>query len=436
MVTKVQVVREGYKITELGEIPVEWEVVRLEEIIKIINGYAFQSEFYSSDGEFILLTPGNFQPEGGLKLKGEKEKYFIGEINNKYLLKKGDLLIVLTDLTPSCNILGSPAFIVENNKFLHNQRLGKIELVNRNIILKEFLFNLFNWKEYRKELKNSATGTTVRHTSVKKVLEVNVPLPTIPEQQKIAEILSTVDEQIENTEQLIRKTKELKKGLMQQLLTKGIGHTEFKVTELGEIPFDWEVKELGSVLKVLGGFAFKSKDASETGVRWVKIANVGLGKVNWGDISFLPTSYSEKYKEYQINFGDIIMAMTRPVLNGITKIAVFDREEIALLNQRVCKFIINTNLCKNYFFQLANSSTFANNIEYLIAGTDPPNISAQQIKSILIPFPTFEEQQKIAEILLSVDKQIEGHEKEKEIFQKLKKGLMKQLLTGKIRVTV
>jgi type I restriction enzyme S subunit len=280
-------------------------------------------------------------------------------------------------------------------------------------------------------------GSNYPAVNASDVEKVEILLPTIEEQQKIASILTTVDKHIDETEQLIVKTQELKKGLMQQLLTKGIGHTEFKQTELGEIPFNWKVKKLGECLDVLGGYAFKSKDAKEAGIPWLKIANVGLGKIKWDDTSFLPIDYLEKYSEYQIRYGDIVMAMTRPILNGKVKIAVYQDEQASLLNQRVCKFeILNGIIEKSYFYQVANMREFIQNIEYLIAGTDPPNVSAQQIKNVLIRLPDLEEQQKIAQILSTVDEQIEIYEQEKAKYEELKKGLMQQLLTGQIRVKI
>lgn len=266
---------------------------------------------------------------------------------------------------------------------------------------------------------------------------LNIAVPQFKEQQKIADILSTVDEQLEQTYQLIEKTKELKKGLMQQLLTKGIGHTEFKQTEVGEIPIEWSCVQLKEILEVQGGYAFKSKDSVPSGVKWLKIANVGMGKISWADHSYLPNNYLNEFNDYRLNNNDIVMAMTRPVLRNQTKVSkITNSDTPSLLNQRVCRYIFSEMILSDYFYQFARTEKFANSIQDQILGTDPPNISANQIKSILISLPPIDEQQKIADILSSVDAQIEEYTTKKAKLEQLKKALMQQLLTGKIRVNV
>lgn len=217
-----------FKKTEIGEIPAPWTVTKFKELFELKHGYAFKSEYFSDEGNYILLTPGNFHPVGGLKLKGEKEKYYIGDIPKDYLLSKDDLLVVMTDLTQDCNILGSPAFVNEDNKFLHNQRLGKVERLNEAKVIKEFLYILFNSRWYRNYLKSTATGTTVRHTSPNKIYEVKVPLPTIEEQLKIVAVLKSVEEKITVEKEKCSNLRVLKKGLMQDLLT---GKVRVKVDE-------------------------------------------------------------------------------------------------------------------------------------------------------------------------------------------------------------
>jgi type I restriction enzyme S subunit len=100
-----------------------WKTVRLGKYFRIKHGYAFKGEFFGERGPHILLTPGNFQEEGGLKLKGEKEKYYSGPVPGEFLLEGGDLVVAMTDLKQVAPILGSAAFIPESGLFLHNQRL-------------------------------------------------------------------------------------------------------------------------------------------------------------------------------------------------------------------------------------------------------------------------------------------------------------------------
>jgi type I restriction enzyme, S subunit len=101
-----------------------WVTAQLGDLIEIKHGFAFKGEFFSDSGSYILLTPGNCYERGGLRLKGEKEKYYSGEIREEYILSAGDLIVVMTDLVNTAPILGGAFFIPEDNKYLHNQRLG------------------------------------------------------------------------------------------------------------------------------------------------------------------------------------------------------------------------------------------------------------------------------------------------------------------------
>lgn len=209
----------NFKHTEIGQVPDTWAIQSFHNLFNIKHGHAFKSEYFTDNGELVLLTPGNFEAEGGLKLKGDKEKYYIGDFPLDYLLNKGDLLVVMTDLTQDCNILGSPAFIAENNKFLHNQRLGKVTDLNQSIIQAEYLYLLFNSAWYRNHLKSTATGTTVRHTSPSRILEVQAPIPPIAEQVRIVQIIKSVQDKKTKEIQKLSNLQALKKGLMQVLLT-------------------------------------------------------------------------------------------------------------------------------------------------------------------------------------------------------------------------
>lgn len=221
-----------FKQTEIGEIPEEWEVTSFKNLFSIRHGYAFKSEFFSEQGNYVLLTPGNFEPNGGLKLKGAKEKYYIGEYPEDYLLKSGDLLVVMTDLTQDCNILGSPAFVPNDNKFLHNQRLGKLININKQLITLDYVYLFFNSKKYRDHLKSTSTGTTVRHTSPSKVLEVSIPLPSIFEQMNIVKIVKSIENKLKVEKEKLSNLSNLKQGLMQFLLT---GKVRVKVNEQQEV---------------------------------------------------------------------------------------------------------------------------------------------------------------------------------------------------------
>jgi type I restriction enzyme S subunit len=126
---------------------------------------------------------------------------------------------------------------------------------------------------------------------------------------------------------------------------------EYKETELGLLPKEWSIIETGKVAKFQGGFAFKSKVYSKAGIRLFKITNVSFGKVFWKDVTYLPEIYSKKYKDFLLNEGDLVMAMTRPIVSGGIKVAqIKSRDTPCLLNQRVGKFIFDKTKINSRFF--------------------------------------------------------------------------------------
>src|SRR5437879_5860914 len=118
----------------------QWLKRNMGDLFEIKHGFAFKGEYFCDEGQYILLTPGNFREEGGLKLKGDKEKFYSGTFPREFLLRRGDLLVTMTDLTQQSPILGSAAFVPEADRFLHNQRLGKIVNIKTNEVTVEFLF--------------------------------------------------------------------------------------------------------------------------------------------------------------------------------------------------------------------------------------------------------------------------------------------------------
>jgi type I restriction enzyme S subunit len=205
-----------------------WRDRTLGELLEIKHGFAFKGEFFSDAGSFVLLTPGNFRENGGLKLKGDKEKFYLGDYPPEFLLKRGDLLVAMTDLTQQAPILGSPAFIPVDGCFLHNQRLGKFINVDQTELTYEFLFYLMNTNSVRGQILGSATGSTVRHTSPSRIYNVNVQLPPLPVQHRISGILSAYDELIENNERRIEILEAMARAIYQEAVQAGPSAAELK----------------------------------------------------------------------------------------------------------------------------------------------------------------------------------------------------------------
>jgi type I restriction enzyme S subunit len=177
-----------------------------------------------------------------------------------------------------------------------------------------------------------------------------------------------------------------------------------------EIPSDWEVLKSGEVLKYFGGNAFSSDDSCDDGVRWLKIANVGLEQTKWTSTDFLPYIFLDKHEKYVLKNGDVVMALTRPILDGKLKIAkIKEADEPCLLNQRVAKLIPKENIDLDYCYYVLQRPYFIHRMNVSMAGTDPPNIGNKDLEKIQIPIPPLLEQKAIAQVLGSMDKAINAN---------------------------
>ncbi len=186
------------------DIDPEWEMVELGEVCEIKHGYAFKSSDFnvSNDQSLpIVLKPGNFTESGGLYFNHKNTSRYSGNIDIDYLFKPGDLIIVMTDLSPKMKILGNTAIIADDN-ILHNQRIGKMIFKNKNL-LGEFVHYLFYSESIKNRIKQNATGSLIKHTSPNRILETKIPIPPIDIQIEIIKRIKKEQEYININNQII-----------------------------------------------------------------------------------------------------------------------------------------------------------------------------------------------------------------------------------------
>ena len=223
----------------------------LANLITVKHGYAFKGEYFKNSGEQIVLTPGNFHEEGGFRLRPGKEKFYAGPIPTDYVLNQGDLIVAMTEQGEG--LLGSTAIIPESGKYLHNQRLGLIrpkEGVDLDLC---FIYYLFNTEAVRQQIRATASGAKVRHTSPSRIGEVKVAIPPLETQRRIASILSAYDDLIENNTRRIAILEEMARRIYEEWFVhfRFPGHEQVKMveSELGLIPGGWKIQPLGELLE-------------------------------------------------------------------------------------------------------------------------------------------------------------------------------------------
>ena len=227
-----------------------WHEITLGDAIHVKHGFAFKSQYFSDSGEFVVLTPGNFNEEGGFRLRPSKDRFYTGDIPEDHVLDEGDLIVAMTEQGPG--LLGSSALIPEGGKYLHNQRLGLIQEIDNKVLDKRFLYYLLNTRPVRGQISGSATGTKVRHTAPERIYRVKVAVPTDVNQQcRIASILSAYDGLIENNRRRIQLLEQAARLLYKEWFVhlRFPGHKRVKIKD--GVPEGWEKTTVGNVSSFL-----------------------------------------------------------------------------------------------------------------------------------------------------------------------------------------
>ena len=153
-----------------------WTEIKLGDAIHVKHGFAFKGQFFADSGTHVVLTPGNFNEGGGFRLRPGKDRFYSGDVPEEYVLKEDDLVVAMTEQGPG--LLGSSALIPESGRYLHNQRLGLVQIRDDTVLDKIFLYYLFNTRSVREQISGSATGTKVRHTAPERIYRVTASVPS------------------------------------------------------------------------------------------------------------------------------------------------------------------------------------------------------------------------------------------------------------------
>ena len=423
-------VRDKYKMTELGEIPSEWHIEVLGECSNVtkLAGFEFTEYIeYIDDGEIIALRALNLK-NGKLNLEDIKKiDKKVSESLTRSKLYINDVLFSYV------GTVGEVALIEENDKFHLAPNVAKLTF--NDSVVPKFALQYLMSSNMRNEINRYVTTTSQPALSMENIRKLKIIVPKKEEQEKISFILSTVDEQIDNVDALIEKNKELKKGLMQTLFTKGIGHTKFKNTEIGEIPEEWDVKKIGDICEVKGGKrlpkGYQLED-EDNAFPYIRVADMYMGGIRQDDIKYVPKDIVDKIKNYKISKDDLFISVAGTL--GIVGQVPYELDGANLTENadKLCNIQIN----KLYLMKVLQSNILQSIIEAEQTKSAQPKLALTRIKEFLIPVPSDIEQVKIASILMEVDEKIGQYKNKKQKLEELKKGLMQQLLTGMIRVTV
>ncbi|CEN81215.1 restriction endonuclease subunit S [Paraclostridium sordellii] len=405
--------KEGYKKTEVGVIPEDWEVKSINDI-----SYINPESLKSSTNKKLEIKYIDIESVSTGKISGVKNHIFEEAPSRaRRIIKKDDVIVstVRPNLKAIANIKSDLPNLVCSTGFA--------VLRNKKNISAKFLYQSILSDIVTNQLVNKTVGSNYPAVNSTDIKETLIIVPPLKEQEKIADILSTVDCQIDDTEMLIEKCQELKKGLMQRLLTKGIGHKEFKKTEVGEIPVDWEVKKLEDVSYITMGQSPSSDSYNDKGIG----VPFFQGNSEFGNIYPTVKKWCSEPKKIAEPL-DILISVRAPV--GAVNI----NNDRACIGRGLASIRQSNKI--NYMYLYYVLSISQDILNSSAQGSTFTAINSKDLKNFKIAIPSLDEQLKIAQILLSLDNNIEDYKNKKEKLEELKKGLMQQLLTGKIRTSI
>ncbi|MEM1718416.1 MAG: restriction endonuclease subunit S [Thermosphaera sp.] len=393
---KIEFYKEtNLKETVIGRVPKDWKVVSVYEILSLEYGKGLPEK------ERII---GEYPVVGSNGIVG---------YHNRSLVKGPGIVIGRK------GTIGAVSWVEQD--FWPIDTTYYVKLKKENVNWRWLYFALIKLNLPKLHLSDVVPGLKREI-----VYSLKVPFPpSIEEQRAIAEVLSVVDLAIQRTDMVIAKTERLKKGLMQTLLTRGIGHKEFKDTEIGKIPKTWQIVSISDVCKQRNEIVQPPVNNKEP--------LVGLEHIASGETRLRNYSQSADVKSAKFRFhrGDILYGKLRPYLDKAV-IADFD----GICSTDLLVLTSKENVLREFLIYVLHSNNF---IKYAIAttrGTNHPRTSWSAISKFKFGLPERSEQQKIAEILSAADMKIEFEKKEKVRLELIKQGLMDLLLTGKVRVRV
>ena len=402
---------QGYKKTKAGVIPEDWEVVKLGDVCQEKAKYGINApsvEFNMQLPNYLRITDideqGNFKPQKKTSVKNDDFR--------KFILKENELVLARTGATVGKSYL----YNKNDGELVYAGFLIKISPNNKklnSVYLKNYLFGSYYWHWVKiMSVRSGQPGINAEEYSLLPIL-----LPPLKEQQKIANILTTWDDAISKQNELIKAKEELKKGLMQKLLSGKVRFNEFDE--------EWIKTKLSNYITEISK---KNKDKKITLVLTVSTKYGFISQEDYFDRE-IASKDTSNYKI--VKKGDFAY---NPSRINIGSISYLDTFEEGILSPMYVIFKCNDNLNSSYFTYWLNTHSFKGNLYKYLSGSVRDSLSFKDMKLMKIKLPSLQEQQKIAEVLSNADKEISSLQSELEELKKQKKGLMQKLLTGEVRV--
>jgi len=408
-------------------VPDGWKNVKFKDVFHDYKyGPRFSSKDYDELGNVKTIRGTDVDTSGVIKYSQVPTARLDSKLVDDNKLLDGDLVMITT---ADCGM--TAVFYEQAIPYIASAYAIKLSPMAQ--VSSEFM-KLFMQTSYAKtQIESFVRKGTVANLPGSDVMNVAVKLPPLPEQQKIAKILTSVDEVIEKTQAQIDKLKDLKTGMMQELLTNGIGHTKFKDSPVGRIPAEWDCVKMNNVTKVTDGAHFTPTYTTQ-GVPFLRVTDLKSKSILNGNIKYIPRNeHEELIKRCNPEKGDILFSKNGTI--GLTRLIDWDDEFSIFVSLALIK-ILSDKVSSEYLTLFMESPVVKDQIKKRSKQGSVTNLHLEEIRDFDIPLPSVEEQSVIVKMLLSIIDKTNRVEERHVYLINLKKALMQDLLTGKVRVKV
>lgn len=385
-----------------------WHTHSLGDLAEYQNGNAFSKSEWANNGYPIIRIQ---------NLTGEQDEfnYYNGDLEERYKVQSGDTLLSWSATIDVFQWRGSDAALNQ-----HIFRVDTSESVNDT-------FYRFKLESLLPQLEALSHGSTMKHVRKADLVNLDTEIPPLSEQRKIATVLHTVDQAIQRTEDIIEQSKKLKRGIKQDLLSEGYHHHETEQRRIGaklrKIPSEWETAELGELAEYQNGYGFSKEQWSDTGRLIIRIQDLTTPEES--DMNYFDGEIDSKY---EVENGDILVSWSATL--GVFR---WNRGD-AVLNQHIFKVRnIEDIVSEQFLYHILDDSL--TELERKLHGSTMKHVTRSAFEGTEVPLPPKNEQIQIAKTLDDIDQQIQSQKKYRSKLQKVKDGLMQDLLSGEVRTT-
>lgn len=417
--------------------PKGWISARLDELL-ISDSPGFWGEAPDGVNEIAVLRATNLRKYGiGLDFSDLAYRSFPERKLNEKRLRPGDILLERSGGGPQQPV-GRVALFEHDGTYSYSNFMQRLRVDANKCIDKYVVYRLSYLHSQGETARLQQATTGIRNLQYKDYLALVHPIPPLPEQRKIAAILSAVDAVIERTQAVIDQLQQVKKALMQELLTRGIPgrHTRFKQTEIGEVPEGWEVVRLGNLATfVTSGSRGWAPYYSDRGALFLRITNLSRGttRLDLADRQHvcLPADSAEGTRT-RVEPGDILISITADLgLIGL----IPDGFEEAYVNQHIALVRLAADKAHSAYIASALAGAVGDTqVRRLNDGGAKAGLNLASIRQLLVPFPPLEEQRLLVTPIEETENRIAEEQAALQQLRVVKSALSSALLTGEIRV--